>query len=211
MRKAITPLVVTAAVALIAGAGCKQDEPAATADTRSGSASTYRAPSASASPRSTSASASPYSTGGSTGMTSTGNATPGASAQRAAESTGRAAQDAVDSTGRATQGAADSTADTVGDAARDASSAGASAPARPAAGSAASGSTAEAQKLLDQASQYIKENKWDLADQTLTSLEAMKSQLPASVGTQIDSTRKLLNTARSGGSLLGGGTGAAPK
>ena len=68
----------------------------------------------------------------------------------------------------------------------------------------------DAQKILDQTVQYIKDNKLDLADKFLAALEQMKSQLPSAYGSKIDAARKMFDTAKSGNSLLGGGT-SAPK
>lgn len=77
--------------------------------------------------------------------------------------------------------------------------------AAPAATQAAAGATsaveAEAQKLLDQATAYIKENKLDLADKTLTQLEGMKAQLSPTLAKGVDNARSLLNTAKAGGGL----------
>jgi hypothetical protein len=83
------------------------------------------------------------------------------------------------------------------DAAKDAAAA--SATTAPAA--AADAKTAEAQKLLDQAMQYIKDNKLDLADKTLTQLEGMKSSLPPEMASKIDTARKSLTAAKASGLL----------
>jgi hypothetical protein len=61
--------------------------------------------------------------------------------------------------------------------------------------------TAEAQKLLDQTMTYIKENKLDLADKSLSALEKMKAQLPASYAPKIDQARSMLDTAKKGDQL----------
>jgi hypothetical protein len=62
----------------------------------------------------------------------------------------------------------------------------------------------EAQKLLDQATQYIKENKFDLAEQALTKLEGMKAQLPETMQKSIAQARSALDTAKKGASMLPG-------
>ncbi len=66
----------------------------------------------------------------------------------------------------------------------------------------------DAQKLLDQALQYIKENNLDLAEQTLVKLEGMKAQLPETMQKGIAQARGALDTAKSAekakGSLPGG-------
>jgi len=59
-------------------------------------------------------------------------------------------------------------------------------------------SAAEAQKLMDQATQYIKDNKLDLADKTVTQLEGMKGQLPAEYGPKIDELKKMVDAAKTG-------------
>lgn len=63
--------------------------------------------------------------------------------------------------------------------------------------------TAEAQKLLDQAMSYIKDNKLELADKSLTQLEGMKASLPAGWGDKIDAARKAFTAAKASGNLLG--------
>lgn len=62
----------------------------------------------------------------------------------------------------------------------------------------------EAQKLLDQATQYIKENKFELAEQTLVKLEGMKAQLPETMQKSIAQARSALDTAKKGASMLPG-------
>lgn len=56
--------------------------------------------------------------------------------------------------------------------------------------------SAEATKLIDQATTYIKENKWDLAESTVKQLEGMKASLPADYQGQVDNVRKMLDTAK---------------
>jgi hypothetical protein len=87
----------------------------------------------------------------------------------------------------------------AGNAAGNASAAATTAPA--AASDATDAKTAEAQKLLDQALQYIKDNKLDLADKALTQLDGMKASLPASFAPKIDDAKKLLATAKASGLL----------
>ena len=70
------------------------------------------------------------------------------------------------------------------------------------ANAAVSGDTAQAQSLLDQAMQYIKDNKLDDADTALTKLEALKPKLPAEWASKIDSARSAFNTAKSGSDKL---------
>jgi hypothetical protein len=62
--------------------------------------------------------------------------------------------------------------------------------------------TTEAQKLLDQALTYIKENKLELADKTITQLEGMKASLPTAMQTRVADARNLLNAAKTGGGKL---------
>jgi len=66
---------------------------------------------------------------------------------------------------------------------------------------AASAADAEAQKLLDQAIQYVKDNKLDLADSTLTKLEGMKSSLSPTLQKGVDNARSMLTAAKAGGGI----------
>jgi hypothetical protein len=61
--------------------------------------------------------------------------------------------------------------------------------------------TSEAQKLMADATAYIKDKKFDLADQTVKKLEEMKPQLPAEYGPKIDQLRTLLNSAKATGGI----------
>jgi hypothetical protein len=203
----LTSFFAIVTLGLTVGTGCKNKDSAAATrpDSASMSASTTARPSQS-----------PY---GATGSASgSGGMTAGDSAAAARD----AASGVADTAGRAARDTAADAQDAAAAAARAPGATGKSASDAPApapAGADASTSTAsttEAQKLLDQASQYIKENKWDLADQSLTKVEQMKPQLPASYGTKIDATRKLFNSAKSGSNLLGGtgatgGSGGAAK
>ena len=88
-------------------------------------------------------------------------------------------------------------------AAADSVTSGANAPSATApSNSAVSTETSQAQALLDQAMQYIKDNKLDDANNVLTKLEAMKSKLPAEWASKIDSARSAYNTAKSGSDKL---------
>ena len=194
MRKNLNRLAAVAALTMLLGTGCQKDDATATARSE---------PESGLSGTSSSASASP-----------TRSTDVRVSGSTAADESVAAARDTVDSSARAVQGGADSAGSAVRDTAAGAQSATDVQPAAGAPTPAASGdaSTAEAQKLLDQATQYIKENKWDLADKSLTQLEGMKSQLPASYGPKIDASRKMFNTAKSGSGLLGGSSaGGAAK
>lgn len=61
--------------------------------------------------------------------------------------------------------------------------------------------TDQAQKLLDQAAQYIKDNKLDLADKAVGQLEEMKPKLPADWASKIDALKAAVTTAKAGGGL----------
>lgn len=74
-----------------------------------------------------------------------------------------------------------------------------SAATQPAAAGAAA--TAQAQTLLDQTITYIKENKVELAEKSLTQLEALKPRLPVEYHSKIDGVRKASNAARTGHGL----------
>ncbi len=62
----------------------------------------------------------------------------------------------------------------------------------------------EAQNKLDQAIQYIKDKKYDLADSTLRQVEAHQTSLPASLQPRIAQVRDLLNAARTTGGQIPG-------
>jgi hypothetical protein len=64
---------------------------------------------------------------------------------------------------------------------------------------------AEAQAKLDQVMQYIKENKIDLAEKTLSGLEQMKDSLPEAIQNQLASARSALNAAKATGTPPGPG------
>jgi hypothetical protein len=72
------------------------------------------------------------------------------------------------------------------------------------AGNASATVSAEAQKLLDQAQEYIKDKKWDLADTTIKKLEDMKASLPAEWATKVDQARKMLDTAKNAAAAIPG-------
>jgi hypothetical protein len=59
----------------------------------------------------------------------------------------------------------------------------------------------EAQKLIDQATTYIKENKLDLAEKAVTQLEGMKASLSPALQKQVDNARGLLDTAKKAGAV----------
>jgi hypothetical protein len=65
--------------------------------------------------------------------------------------------------------------------------------------------TAKANELLQQGMNYVKENKLDLAEKTLTQLEGMKAQLPAEWSPRIEQLRTAINAAKAGGKLPGMG------
>src|SRR5688500_3453903 len=60
----------------------------------------------------------------------------------------------------------------------------------------------QATKLLDETMTYIKENKLDLAEKSLTAAEKLKPQLPTSYAPRIDQARTALDAAKRTG-LLG--------
>ena len=63
---------------------------------------------------------------------------------------------------------------------------------------------ATADKLLADAAQYVKDNKWDLANKTVAELDKSKPNLPAEYGPKIDQLKQMLATAQAA-------TKAAPK
>jgi hypothetical protein len=77
----------------------------------------------------------------------------------------------------------------------------AEAPATPTAAEAKEAATtnpmvAAAEKKLAEATQYIKDNKYDLAEKALNEVEANKASLPASVQTQLGRVRSALDAAK---------------
>ncbi|HVT79897.1 MAG TPA: hypothetical protein VHM90_04515 [Phycisphaerae bacterium] len=62
---------------------------------------------------------------------------------------------------------------------------------------------AQADKLLADLAQYIKDNKWDLADKSVAELDGMKAKLPAEYGPRIDQLKQTLATAKSAMGKMG--------
>jgi hypothetical protein len=62
--------------------------------------------------------------------------------------------------------------------------------------------TGDAQKLIDEALQYIKDNKLDLAESTLKKVEGMRASLSPELQTALDNANKALAAAK-----LGSGSG----
>jgi hypothetical protein len=86
------------------------------------------------------------------------------------------------------------TAPTMTDINKTAEQAGAAAKEK--AGEVASAVTEQAQKLLDEVTTYVKDKKWDLAEEALKKLDALKAQLPAEWAAKIDQARQALTTAK---------------
>jgi hypothetical protein len=106
-----------------------------------------------------------------TGAAGTAAKDASTAAQSAAASAGAAAQHAAETAAPATQPAAPGSAD------------------------------GEAQTMLNQAMTYIKENKYDLADKTLTKLEGMKASLSPTLQKGVAQARTALNAAKAGGGV----------
>jgi hypothetical protein len=117
-------------------------------------------------------------------------ATPAASEMPAVGETPSAAPTTMPAPG----GAPDTTALTAA-----AQTAGQTAATQPAA--AAGAVQQQAQTLIDQTVTYIKENKMDLAEKSLTQLEQLKPKLPAEWHPRVDSVRKAFNAAKTGQGL----------
>jgi hypothetical protein len=64
---------------------------------------------------------------------------------------------------------------------------------------------AEADRLLTQTGDYIKQNKWDLAQQSVAELEKMKPNLPAEYGPRIDQLKTVVDQAKAAGGKLPAG------
>ncbi len=58
--------------------------------------------------------------------------------------------------------------------------------------------TTEVTTLIDQATTYIKENKWELADSTMAKLDGMKDKIPASLKPRYDQVKSMYDTAKAG-------------
>jgi len=100
---------------------------------------------------------------------------------------------------------ADTAAKTAGDTAKgvaDAAKTGTDTAAK-----AVSAADTEANTLMAQVNQYIKDKKFDDADAALKKLEGMQDKLPESVKTQLPTARKAIDAGKA---LLGGSTPAAP-
>ncbi len=129
-----------------------------------------------------------------------------------ADETRNAASDAMDATKRAAENAADKTQEVAGqavDATKDAAAATAdkarelTADAKDAASdakadttAAANNVTAEATTLMDQTVQYVKENKWELADTSMAKLESMKDRLPESLKPRYQQVKTMYDSAK---------------
>ena len=57
---------------------------------------------------------------------------------------------------------------------------------------------ADAEAKLKTVMDAIRDKKWDIADTTLKGLEANKASLPVAVSSQLESTRKMLDSAKAG-------------
>lgn len=68
---------------------------------------------------------------------------------------------------------------------------------------AADDASAQAKEWLDKATQYIKDNKLDLASDALDKVDAMKDKLPAALQGQLGTARSLLNAAKAKGAAGG--------
>ncbi len=75
----------------------------------------------------------------------------------------------------------------------------ASATTAPAAAGAAAAADSQAQKLIDQAMQYVKDNKYDLADKALTQADGMKSSLSPTLQSALEKAHSAVNAAKAAG------------
>ncbi len=64
----------------------------------------------------------------------------------------------------------------------------------------------KAKPLIEQATNYIKENKYDLAQQAIDKLNEMKDHLPTSLQDQVANLQKMLDTAKGAGGVKLPGT-----
>lgn len=112
--------------------------------------------------------------------------------EAAAEDAKDAAEDAADRMKEAAGDTADAVkkqAETVSDSVKQQADAAANA-------AASSPEAAEATKQIEQVMTYIKENKLELAEATLSKLEEKKASLPAAVQAQVANARTMLDTAK---------------
>lgn len=75
----------------------------------------------------------------------------------------------------------------------------ASATTAPASGAAAAAADTQAQKLIDQAMQYVKDNKYDLAEKALTQADGMKSSLSPTLQSALEKAHSAVNAAKAAG------------
>ena len=127
--------------------------------------------------------------GGASARTSSGSASSGGYDRSSSSSSGGYDRSSPDRTSSQARPAADT--------------ANSPAAAAPESGAAVGSATEQqATKLLDETMTYIKENKLDLAEKSLTAAEKLKPQLPTSYGPRIDQARTALDAAKKTG-LIG--------
>ena len=80
----------------------------------------------------------------------------------------------------------------------------------PAAGAATPDMKAAADKLLADLGQYIKENKWDLADKSVAELDKIRPNLPPEYGPRIDQLKQALATAKTAAAKMPAGMPKMP-
>jgi len=61
--------------------------------------------------------------------------------------------------------------------------------------------SAEATTLMDQTVQYVKENKWELADSSMAKLESMKDKLPESLKPRYQQVKTMYDSAKAGNGM----------
>jgi hypothetical protein len=122
-------------------------------------------------------------------------ANPSASAAKSdAKQAGQDMQNAAKDTAAAAKEGTQATADAVKSDTAKAPTTAPSVP--PAANTAASATEADAQAKYQQVLDYIKDNKLDLADKSLTELEKNKATLPTQVAGQLPTARSALDAAK---------------
>jgi polyhydroxyalkanoate synthesis regulator phasin len=67
----------------------------------------------------------------------------------------------------------------------------------------------EAKGMLNEAMNYVKEKKYDLAEKALDQVEANKDKLPQAIQTQLANARTALNGAKAGNGLQIPGLGGS--
>ncbi|HEV7301944.1 MAG TPA: hypothetical protein VGN72_21595 [Tepidisphaeraceae bacterium] len=185
-------LAVAAALSLAAIVGCDRSE---TTDTVTPATPTTPAPA-------------PAAENTTNDMNNAANAT-GNAVENAGEGAANTASGAVDAAGNAADRAGQAIINAgteVRNAGSEAKDAAADSPADSTGvtGTAASAQN-EAETLITQATQYVRENKMEMADQAMAKLEGMQAQMPEALKPRYQQLKTMYNTAKAGGGVTAPG------